>query len=742
MKMNQHIPERNILDLRSTPKTANSVHSSHAHTSQKPSQPQVSFLVEQSPFVHPKESQHFFKNRKTPKAQNFFSFLHKIKKRKEKLKPVQCVVKKDKVFSRAFTLWRITGFGVVAFVIAAVVFGFQAWGQATETKGRVLGAATEGFSSLQDAKSSLLVNDQENAQISLEQAAEHFSYAQNQLDAVRSQFGLLVSLPVIKGTFETGEHAIQVGNEVSHLGLLVQKLIHTTTSEDSNGYVGFMNSYQIIAPEIRSSIETLSYHLDAMSVEKLPTSYQGQFTTLQATFSDLNDAFFRLDKDFSVLYDVLGFSGQKNYLLIFQNNQELRPTGGFIGSVALVGFDHGTISQLTVPKGGSYDISGQVKEKFKAPKPLQVVNQYFSFQDANWFPDFPASAQKILELYYDAGNERVDGVIAFTPDVLLSLLELTGPIDLQTTSGVIVDKDNFLRVTRESIEEQKEQQSTEPKKIIADIMPKLLEKAVGLSMEKQLQFITILDSSIQQKDFLMYTEDQLLQHKVVEAGFSGSLAQFSSDDYLALVTTNIGGGKTDRVINQHILLSTELTESVVNDSVQIIRQHEGVNVDVFSGTTNLSYMRAYVPSGATLEDAINFYPLPSTWYQSPPQDTPVDPDLQEAEDNTIVQERTGTRITSEFQHAVFGNWIRVEAQSSSESTFVYSFPRTTQDDVWTLGVARQPGQHNVSVTWVLDADQDIDHIVSDVPVVSIIQGAHAEISWDLTADTFIGVVFR
>jgi len=741
MSVHQHIPERNILDLRSKSKPESGVVSSHAQQFKERQAPHVSFLTEQSSFVHPKESNNFFKKGGASKTRNFFSFLHKTKKIKTKPKLKTRSIKKEKVFFRACTLQRVTGFGVVAFVFAALVFGFQAWGQATETKGRVLGAATEGFSSLQNAQNSFLINDQKNAQSQLEEAVERFSYAQSQLDSIRGQFGLFVSLPGVKGFFTTGEHAVQAGNEVAHLGSLVQQLIRSI-SEDSQGYVGFMNLYQTLAPDIRASLGTLENHLTNIEVEKLPADYQEQFTTLRSTFAHLDDAFTRLDKDFVVLYDVLGFSGSKSYLLVFQNNQELRPTGGFIGSVALVGFDHGTISQLTVPKGGSYDISGQVKEKFKAPKPLQAVNPYFSFQDANWFADFPTSAQKILELYYDAGNERVDGIIAFTPDVLLSLLELTGPIDLQATSGVTVDKDNFLRVTRESIEAQKEQQSTEPKKIIADMMPKLLEKAVGLPSEKQLQFISILDSSIQQKDFLMYAEEPVLQKKIFDAGFSGALAQFSSDDYLALVTTNIGGGKTDRVINQHILLSTKLTESVVNDSVQIIRQHEGVSTDVFSGTTNLSYMRAYVPSNATLSDASNFYPFPASWYQSPPQDTPVDPDLQEAEDNTIVQERTGTRITSEFQHAVFGNWMRVEAQSSSESTFVYSFPRATRDDVWTLGIARQPGQHNVSVTWVLDADREIDHIVSDVPVVSTIQGTHAEVSWNLTADAFIGVVFR
>ncbi|PIS41862.1 MAG: hypothetical protein COT25_00815, partial [Candidatus Kerfeldbacteria bacterium CG08_land_8_20_14_0_20_42_7] len=391
---------------------------------------------------------------------------------------------------------------------------------------------------------------------------------------------------------------------------------------------------------------------------------------------------------------------------------------------------------------GSYDISGQVKEKYKAPKPLQIVNPYFSFQDANWFPDFPTSARKILELYYDAGNENVDGIIAFTPDVLLSLLDLTGPIDLQTSSGVTVDTDNFLRVTRESIEQEKELQSTEPKKIIADMMPKLLEQALRLSPEKQFQFVSILDKSIQTKDLLMYAENAAVQNKIVAAGFSGALPQFETDDYLGLITTNIAGGKTDRVINQHIFLSTTLTNNTVEDSIQIIRQHQGLTADIFSGITNLAYMRAYVPLGSVLQDALDFYEVPNSWFLIPPKDTPVDQDLQFAEDNTVVQEKNGTRITQEFQHTVFGNWMRVAPETSSEATFTYSFPRQTNDDVWIVAVIHQPGQQNVSFTWSIDADRAIDHVVAPIQVESRIEGSHAEVSFDVTQDTVFGVVFR
>jgi len=743
MSMNLNIPKRNILDLRSRSEVQDDGASKEApvrrknnRTDQKKS---VSFLTTDAPFRKPRKTRFSFYSPKKAKKPDSTAKKSTSEPPKKAQKP-----KKPRVRKVYFSLSpkKLIGFAAGAFVIAAFVFALQAYSQASETKGEVLGATTEGFTSLQQAKEALLANDQKSAQESLSTAVERFSYAQKQMDLVHKQFGLLVSLPGMKNSFATGEHAIAAGNDVARLGTLIQELAANASSDSSGGYVAFMESYQRLGPQIRSTLDDLSSHLEYIDVKRLPKNYQNEFITLEDTFSSLNDVFARLDKDFTVLYSVLGFNGSKEYLLIFQNNQELRPTGGFIGSVARVEFRKGKISQLTVPKGGSYDISGQVKETYKAPRPLQIVNPYLSFQDANWFPDFPTSAKKILELYYNAGNSRVDGVITFTPDVLLSLLDLTGPIDLQDTSQVTISADNFLRVTRKSIEQQKREQSTEPKKIIADMMPKLLEATLNLPPEKQFQFISLLDESIQQQNILMYAEDPAVEQEIDAAHIDGALPQHATDDYLSLITSNIAGGKTDRVINQHIYISTELTPETVADTLQIIRQHTGLASDEFTGTTNLSYMRAYIPLGAQLTNATGFYDVPATWYQEPPKDTPVDNDLQEAEDNTIIHEKTGTRILDEFNHTVFGNWMRVEPQASTRATFSYNYPRHTNDDVWTIQIAHQPGQQNVSFTWHIRADREIDRIVAPVAVSSQISGNQAEVSFDLTQDTLLGVVFK
>ena len=90
----------------------------------------------------------------------------------------------------------------------------------------------------------------------------------------------------------------------------------------------------------------------------------------------------------SALDSVFGDKQLKRYLIVFQNNNEIRPTGGFMGSFALVDIQKGKILNIDIPGGGTYDLKGQMKKEVEPPLPLQLSNNRWEFQDANWFPDF------------------------------------------------------------------------------------------------------------------------------------------------------------------------------------------------------------------------------------------------------------------------------------------------------------------------------------------------------------------
>jgi len=130
----------------------------------------------------------------------------------------------------------------------------------------------------------------------------------------------------------------------------------------------------------------------------------------------------------TIFQDLLGYNGPRKYLFLFQNNHEIRATGGFIGSYGVLNVHNGNVKELFVD--GIFNPDGQLSVRVVPPKPIQKISTNWSTHDANWFPNFPTSAEKIAWFYEKTGGPTVDGIITLTPTVMEKLLEITGPIEM------------------------------------------------------------------------------------------------------------------------------------------------------------------------------------------------------------------------------------------------------------------------------------------------------------------------
>jgi hypothetical protein len=178
--------------------------------------------------------------------------------------------------------------------------------------------------------------------------------------------------------------------------------------------------------------------------DNLPSAYREKFDFLSQGSAALADNLDNFVSAGDKLKEILGLSRDKRYLLVFQNNAELRASGGFLGSYALVDLRDGKIRNLEVPGGGSYDTEAGLKSiRVAAPEPLWLVNPLWHFWDANWWPDWPTTAKNLMWFYEKSDGPSVDGVIGLTPTVVEGLLEISGPIDLTAEYDIVIDADNF-----------------------------------------------------------------------------------------------------------------------------------------------------------------------------------------------------------------------------------------------------------------------------------------------------------
>ncbi|GAB3793802.1 DUF4012 domain-containing protein [Nocardioides ungokensis] len=144
-----------------------------------------------------------------------------------------------------------------------------------------------------------------------------------------------------------------------------------------------------------------------------------------------------------VLPTMVGGDGPRDYLLIFQNNAEIRATGGLPGSWARI---HAEDGQLSLAQQGTGSQFGQRPKPVLPLTPAERVLQHeqlgLYFLDAGFTPDYPRAAQLWTARWEETfPNVKLDGVVALDPVAMSYLLEGTGPVQV---AGITLTSKNVV----------------------------------------------------------------------------------------------------------------------------------------------------------------------------------------------------------------------------------------------------------------------------------------------------------
>jgi len=570
----------------------------------------------------------------------------------------------------------MTAFVLVSFVIVLPIHAMNVVKEIQETKLHVMALGTQGLSSFQNATQAALNLDAKGAERSFSQAITRFDEAQQSLQDLGAGVELLSAIPNTQA--HTASTLLTAAQRLSYAGL---RLSEGWSSLESSWQTDTTTRLAMLATHLQT---VLPYVEEAQSL--LASVDQNDLTQEQKTFLDQASAKLPLLsgslQTFLALSDfaqtALGAEGSKHYLLLFQNQTELRPTGGFVGSYAEIEMHKGAIENLLIPKGGSYDLQGQLQTSFVAPEPLRLLNARWEFQDANWFADFPTSARNTLSIYKAADGPTVDGVVAVNASFLETLLSLVGPVEMPEY-GRTITQENFLSETQKIVEYEYDKTINEPKAFIGDLSIALLDRLTSLSPVEYLSVIQTIQAGLSAKDIQVYFTNEDLQKQALAFGWSGEIKQ-TSGDYLMVVDTNLGGGKTDGVIAQDIDVSVQVAEDgTLTNTVTITRTHQGVAGDLFTGVNNVDYLRLYVPKGSTLLSASGFSIPDDRLFDIPQEDWIVNEYLAYAQDNAQTDPLSKTDISEESGKTVFGNWVQTKPGTTSTAQFTYRLPFKLHD---------------------------------------------------------------
>jgi len=602
---------------------------------------------------------------------------------KQKSKHFNFQFKPSLLFQKSFAC-----FILVSFFISSTIFAMSFLQGEFEQKERVMGVSMGAYDHLKMAGLSASDYDFNESAGSFNSATLNFAASKKMID----EFGLGIagvinSLPV-STPISTAKNLAEAGENMSIVGKSATELMEKISQLDKDSFLlSSVLEFQTNIDTMALNLKSAEKNLDNVNMGYIPENFRGKFEIVKTQLPIIVNNFENLSRDFPIMAKMLGSERPQKYLLIFENNSEIRAGGGFIGSYGILDIEDGKIKNLFID--GIFNPDGRLNEKIVPPIPIQKISSAWSMHDANWFADFPTSAKKVALFYEKTGGATVDGVIAITPNVTEKMLEITGPIEMEEY-GTVINAENFLMETQLQVEELYDIKENKPKKILADLAPKIISRLFDTKnlnaqekIERYFEIVNLAEESFREKHIIFYHRDNEIESMIIKRGWGGQVLN-SSGDYLSVVNSNINGYKTDAVIDEQIIHDTEiLDDGLIINTVRIIRKHTGgkSNYDWYN-RVNSNYMRVYVPIGSILLDAQGH-----TWQDYEPpidySDFETDPDVAEIENSLKIDPETGTHIFEEAGKTVFGNWVYVSPGETVEVMYKYQLPYKINFDEFT-----------------------------------------------------------
>jgi len=366
------------------------------------------------------------------------------------------------------------------------------------------------------------------------------------------------------------------------------------------------------APRIRAAVDQVDAAI--LSFDGLPQSptvisLKAKIGPLRGKLATLRGKLVSILPAADILPGVLGYPDAKNYLLIFQNDTELRPTGGFLSMVGeltvrdaeLAGTDLNDVYALDGPSEAT------VRPAPPAPIRKYIVIDKWYLRDANWSPDFTVAAGTIGKFYQEeyaaahsgAAAPRIDGIIVVTPELATDILRVTGPITIDNKykfdAANLVDELEF-QVEKGFItagipfDQRKE--------IVGKLFREMISRVTSFSLAQLVGLVGDIHKNLAEGDILLWSQDQSLQKIILDNDWGGRLRD-PRGDYLAVIDANLASLKTDPVVSRSIRYSLA-PDGKGWFAGKAAVTYENRGKFTWKTTRYRTYTRVYVPDGTEL----------------------------------------------------------------------------------------------------------------------------------------------
>ncbi len=376
-------------------------------------------------------------------------------------------------------------------------------------------------------------------------------------------------------------------------------------------------------------------------------------------------------KEIHVLNQLVEEFSKKNgktrtFLVLLQNNMELRPGGGFLGQYAIIKIKDGELVSTFIEDANLLDqrISVRITPPYPFKRMMQIKN--WKFRDSNFSPDFPTNVEKAKYFFRLSGGNSVqfDGVIAVNATVLNDILALTGPITVPGYPETFTSENAVLKL-EEKVEKayimNPEIDTQNRKAIMKKMAPIIFDKLFTLGNISKIA--NLAHAEMQKKNIMLYFSDPNLEKLAESVYWSGKMAADWSGDYLMAVDANMGAFKTDYYIKREMEYEINFTGEKPIVTLRIKYKNTAAYGDWRTSDYH-SYLRIYVPEGSKF----------------------------------LEREMISSPLTnSEFRKTYFGSIVHVLIGGETNAMIKYELPESITLENYRLLIQKQSGTGDIPV---------------------------------------------
>lgn len=477
----------------------------------------------------------------------------------------------------------------------------------------------------------------------LDSAKISISKLKSQIQIIESDykgFSWASKLPFIKNYYNDGNSAIFIAKEGLDTGDIVINVIepykdflgikggsvdNAKTTEDRITFL--TESIEGLVPHldtIDTKVNNIATALDQIDPNRYPEEIKGlkikqTLLTSQETIAEVS----RLVKNGKPILAktswLLGKDKPRHYLLMFQNNAELRPTGGFWTAYGLLKVDNGKITPLV--SEDMYALDAKLKNSIPAPRPIKAYHinvNNLHIRDMNLSPDYPTSVEQFLKYYnqLSSDKEKIDAVIGIDLDVLVNMVRVLGKVGVFGLGNFSADADprcngcpQIIYQLEYMADKPKSYIDTNRKGFLSPLMHSLLANAMGSEKSKISPLAQAMLTDIYQKHILFYFVDPELQKAAETINIAGKINETDlNTDYFHLNDSNMASAKSNLFIEQKIKHEITVKNGDIEHKVSVTytNPNKASNCNLEKGDLCLNaskyrdWFRFYVPQGSQL----------------------------------------------------------------------------------------------------------------------------------------------